>query len=267
MAVTLTLGSVVFSEFEIPESINFGGEQMLVVKKLPGGNRVIDAMGPDDDDIHWSGRFRGPSGEERALLLDHMRRQGNKVLLSWGPHRYQVVIKEFKPDYRNAYEIPYSIACTVALDEVQALASLAIGFAEAMVGDLLKATGLGNQIGSAAINTALTGVGTALSNYQAGVPSTTNLLTAATAPVEGTLLNGLMISIGGAQAATDAATTSVGAAINTTGSIAGVSAGGSPAAMAGALAAQAGAFGQLDLLNQLSSTLGRMSTNTSNAGS
>src|SRR4051812_44013109 len=103
MTVTLNLGGVVFQGFEIPESINFGGAQQLVVHKLPGGGRVVDAMGPDDADIRWSGRLRGSSAEQRAILLDFMRRQGNKVLLTWSLHRYQVVIKEFAADFRQSY--------------------------------------------------------------------------------------------------------------------------------------------------------------------
>jgi hypothetical protein len=266
VAVTLTLGGVVFTGFEIPESIPFGGEQMLAVHKLPGGNRIIDAMGPDDSDIRWSGRFRGPDGESRAVLLDFMRRQGRQVLLGWGLHRYQVLIREFKADFQQPYEIPYSITCTVVLDEVQALASAAVGFVESLAADLLGATGLGTQIGILAINTAVTGVAAAFSNYQAGVPSSTNLITGAAAVSEATLLGSLQTSIAGAQSATDSAITSTGAAINTTGSVAGVAAGGSPQAMAGGLTSQATAFGQLGLLYQLSGTLGRMATNTTNAG-
>jgi hypothetical protein len=262
----LTLGGVVFQDFEIPESINFGGAQALVVHELPGGTRNIDAMGPDDDDIRWSGRFRGQSAEQRSILLDFMRRQGNQVLLSWGLHRFQVVIKEFRADYQQSYEIPYSITCTVVLDEAQALASAAIGFAESMVGDLIAATGLSDQIGQPAINAAVTGVGTALSNYQAGVPSSTNLIAGASAVAEGPLLAGLMASITGAQSATNSAIATTGSAINTTGSVAGITAGGSPAGMASGLTSQTSAFGQLSLLTQLSSTLGRMATNTSNAG-
>jgi hypothetical protein len=266
MAVTLTLGGVVFQDFEIPESVNFGGDQQLVVHKLPGGARVIDAMGPDDSDIHWSGRFRGANAEGRALLLEYLRRQGSQILLSWSLHRYQVVIREFKADFRQSYEIPYSIACTVVLDEVQAVAATVAGFAEAMAADLLAATGLGSQIGLPAINTALTGVATAFSNYQAGVPSTTNLIAGTTAASESTLLGGLLGSIGTAQAATGSAITAASAPLTTSGSVAGVSAGGSPAAMAGSLTAQSGAFGQLSLLTQLQNTLGRMATNTTNAG-
>ncbi|HZT82085.1 MAG TPA: hypothetical protein VFA26_17795 [Gemmataceae bacterium] len=267
MAVTLSLGGVVFHDFEVPESINFGGGQSLAVHSLPGGKRVVDAMGPDDADIRWSGRFRGPNAEERALLLDFMRRKGGQVLLTWSLHRYQVVIREFTANFQQPFEIPYSIVCAVVLDEVQSLANVAVGFVEAMAADLLAAVGLGDQIGMPAISTALTGVAAAFSNYQAGVPTATNLAAGTAAASEATLLDALSSSISVAQAATSDGITAVGSAITTTGSVAGVTAGGAPAAMASGLSGQSSAFGQLNLLYQLKSTLSRMSVNTSNAGS
>ena len=177
MTVTLTLGGVVFADFEIPESVNSGGQQALAIHKLPGGSRVIDAMGPDDADIRWSGRFRGSDAEARALLLDFMRRQGQQILLTYSLHIYQVVIREFAADFQyGGLEIPYSITCAVVLDATQALASAVIGFVEAMASDVVSALGLSSAIPNSAINSSVTGVATAFSNYQASVPNTTNAL-------------------------------------------------------------------------------------------
>jgi hypothetical protein len=262
MTVTLTLGGVVFADFEIPSSINFGGEQMLAVHKLFGGSRDIHALGPDDADIRWSGRFRGPAAEERAILLDFMRRQGRQVLLTWSLHRYQVVIRSFTPNFEQPNEIPYSIACVVVLDEAQAIASAAIGFIESMASDLASAAGLSGIIGDSTINAAVTGVAAAFTNYQAGVPNTTNALTAVTAVAEGPLLTALQTSITGAQSATQTAITSTTGTINTQP----VTAGGSPSVMSGALSTAASGFGQLGNLFQLSSVLGRMGVNTANKG-
>jgi hypothetical protein len=263
MAVTLTLGGVVFQGFEIPETINSGGDQMLAIHKMPGGNRTIDAMGPDDSEIRWSGQFRGSSAETRALLLDLMRRQGQQQLLSYSLHRYQVVVSRFEADFQyGGLEIPYTIACAVVLDETQALASLAVGFVEALASDVVSALGLSGAISSSTINTAVTGVATAASNYQAGVPNTTNAIAGVTAASEGPLLNSLQSSIAGAQSATQAGIVSTTAGINTTP----VVAGGSPTTMAASLTNTASGFSQLSSLTQLSSVLGRMATNTSNAG-
>jgi hypothetical protein len=263
MTVTLTLGGVVFADFEIPESINSGGEQQLVVHKLPGGNRVIDALGPDDAEIRWSGRFRGSNAEERALLLDYMRRQGQQILLTYGLHRYQVILHEFTANFQyGGLEIPYSIGCTVVRDETQGIASTVVGFIESMASDLVSALGLSDVIGSSTIAAAVTGVGTAFTNYQAGVPNTTNAIAGTTAVAEGPLLNALQTSIAGAQDVTQSEIAATAAPINAQPVIAG----GSPSTMASALTASASGFGQLGNLYQLNSVLSRMGVNASNKG-
>lgn len=114
--VTLTLGTVTFATYEIPPNINFGGNQMLSVKKLVGGQRVIDAMGRDDDAISWSGLFFGSTALARARFLDLMRVQGLPLLLTWSQFSYSVVIRSFKPKFDRTYQIPYSITCEVIQD-------------------------------------------------------------------------------------------------------------------------------------------------------
>ncbi|MDY3551400.1 hypothetical protein R5W24_000476 [Gemmata sp. JC717] len=258
--MALSLGGVVFSGFEIPESIPFGGDQRLAVHKLPGGARVIDSLGPDDADIRWSGRFRGPGSEPRGMLLDYMRRQGRKVLLAWGLHRYQVVVRQFEANYQNPFEIPYSITCTVVLDESQAVARAAAGLAEALVSDLAAATGLTALVGQEAVTAAVNGVGQAISNYQAGVPSSTSAATAASAVAGTALLGGVLTAVAGAKATVDGAISAT--AVDTA-----LPAGGAPpAAIAANLTGQASAFGSLNNLHRLSGTLGRMAVNTTNTG-
>src|SRR5258708_34428670 len=100
MAVVLTLGPLLFTDFEVPESINVGGKQIRVVHKLVGGDRVIDAMGRDDDDIVWSGRFRGSAAEIRARLADFLRVQGQPLVLAWSTYRYLVMVG-FKADFKH----------------------------------------------------------------------------------------------------------------------------------------------------------------------
>jgi len=114
--VSLVLGGITFQNFEIPEHINFGGSQHAVVHKLIGGNRVVDAMGPDPDDVSWSGRFRGPGAMERAQAIDAMRAAGGQVTLSYMSTFLVVLITDFKADPERVYEIPYKITCTVVSD-------------------------------------------------------------------------------------------------------------------------------------------------------
>lgn len=260
--VALTLGGVVFADFEVPETINFGGEQVLAVHRLPGGNRVIDAMGPDDADIRWSGRFRGSNAEERALLLDFMRRSGQQQLLTWSLERFQVVIREFTATFQQQFEIPYSIACTVLINETMAIAQAAVALIDALASDLATAVELGGVINNSTINTALTGVGTAFTNYQAGIPNTTNAIAGTTAVAEAPLLSALQSSITSAQGATQSVISTTAGTVSGTGP----AAGGSPSSMATTLNASASGLTQLDPLYQLSNVLGRMATNAANVG-
>jgi hypothetical protein len=113
---TLTLGQITFSTYEIPNNINFGGDQALSVKQLVGGQRVVDAMGRLDDDITWSGIFFGSTALYRARFLDQMRIQGLIMPLTWSLFSYSVVIKSFKPSFERTYQIPYSITIQVVQD-------------------------------------------------------------------------------------------------------------------------------------------------------
>ncbi len=116
---TLYLDSVAFQEFEIPDSIKAGGAQALFKHKYPGGARTIDTMGPDDDDITWSGTFLDGTAQDRCAQLDVMRRQGNQVVVTWAGYQYLVVIAEFKWDFRRFWQIPYTITLAVVQDQTQ----------------------------------------------------------------------------------------------------------------------------------------------------
>ena len=59
------LVQIVFQDFELPSGINFGGRQRLALHRLPGGSRVIDALGRDDAQISFAGIFTG-SGRNSA---------------------------------------------------------------------------------------------------------------------------------------------------------------------------------------------------------
>jgi hypothetical protein len=117
MIGSLLLGPVLFLDFEVPERIAFGGAQRLAVHHLPGGGRVIDALGRDDADIAWSGTFSGPDAPDRARLLDVLRAQGAVLPLTWDAFFYAVVIARFEADYAHPNWVPYKLTCTVLRDE------------------------------------------------------------------------------------------------------------------------------------------------------
>lgn len=113
MGTTPILGPVAFSGFEVPERITVGGKQRLVVHTLPGGGRIVDAMGPDDAPIRWSGVFSGPNASERVRTLERLRRAGDVLLLSWDGWRYSVIIQVFEAEVTSAWWIPYRIELCV----------------------------------------------------------------------------------------------------------------------------------------------------------
>ncbi len=129
----LLLGSFTFQSFEIPDKIPFPGKQTLVIHKLIGGDRVIDAMGPDPDDIEWSGRFQGGDAVGRARELEAMRDAGFPVVLVCGVIVKTVVVSEFKFEYERPYQGPYTIKCAVVPD---ALSTGAAGLDFLIAGDI-----------------------------------------------------------------------------------------------------------------------------------
>lgn len=117
----VSLGDFTFQAWEIPESITWGGGHHLAVHKLPGGVRVIEAMGRDDDEITWSGIFLSSDASDRADQLDQMRVDGENLELVFAGRNYSVVISRFRADQRKINYVPYSISCTVLTDESGAL--------------------------------------------------------------------------------------------------------------------------------------------------
>lgn len=117
----INLGGIDFQGFEIPDEIHLGGCHAGKLWKLPGGERIFDAQGPDDDPIKWSGRFRGNSALSRATALDALRRSGLQVQFSVLGLAYSVYIKHFSFRPKHALEIPYSIELEVIEDQGQGL--------------------------------------------------------------------------------------------------------------------------------------------------
>lgn len=115
----LTLGDFEFEDFEIPERISeLGGEQANAKHDLIGGARVVDAMGQNDSDPKWSGRFKGLNAAERCQQLDWMRKSGQVLPLIFGSFFYTVLITHFKFDYEREYQIRYSITVMVIASDV-----------------------------------------------------------------------------------------------------------------------------------------------------
>ena len=123
----------------MPEHVTVGGRQRLVVHRMPGGGRVVDALGPDDAELVWSGTLSGPDAAERFRLLDTLRRAGEPLPLAWDAFAYSVVISNLEADTASPWWIPYRIACAV-LEDSTAL-PLAVASVSAALDDLSLAAG------------------------------------------------------------------------------------------------------------------------------
>lgn len=114
----LLLDSFIFSDFEIPPNVKglLSGKQMLAIKKQIGGQRTIDAMGPDPKDITWSGRFQGGNLTLRASQLAAIRDAGQAVALTCDLISLTVVVAEFDVSYERAWQGTYDIRLVVQPD-------------------------------------------------------------------------------------------------------------------------------------------------------
>lgn len=111
--MALILGGFIFTDYAIPEHVKLGGEHTFVTHRLIGGERVVDAMGPDDDDIRWTGRFQGSDAVSKAMLLDSFRRQGVQLPLIVDSQYYLVGVQKFDWNYERSYQVTYKIDCLV----------------------------------------------------------------------------------------------------------------------------------------------------------
>lgn len=147
----LVLGGVSFSGFEIPNQVNFGGTQNVVVHDLLGGGRVLDAMGSKPTQIKWQGRFRGPNSIGRALAIDEMRISGAQVDLAWLNLYRTVVIQSFSAQTEKVNEVPYDITVEVVTDIAGGAFGGIQGMDALISGDMASAAGFTASLAAVAI--------------------------------------------------------------------------------------------------------------------
>jgi hypothetical protein len=141
---TLILGGIQFDEWSTPHDIHLGGAQAMAIHKLPGGSRVIDTLGPDDDDYPWSGTIYGPNAIEIVRALDAMRISGVPVPLIWGGNFWTVIVSHFsaKPErYPQLWH--YDITVVVAVNTMSgALGAITQGIDQLLGADMATAMSL-----------------------------------------------------------------------------------------------------------------------------
>lgn len=246
----LMLGDLTFTRFEVPEHIQFGGDQSLVVHKRVGGRRVVDAMGRDDKPLEWNGQFIGEDANDRARYLNYLRIAGKPLILSWGEYLYNVVIKTATLDYRRAYEIPYSISCVVVEDLTLPVTVMPLPSIDSAIGDdMASANALGGLIGDGPLSTALGSLNTAISAVSSFAKATQSTI------------NSVMGPLAAVQNRTKLLIASTGNALANIATVGGVLPNSSIAQQAKKLNTQIAGYTQLPLLLNLQSATGRMGSN------
>lgn len=188
ISTTLKLGDFVFSRFEIPESIPFGGSQSLVTHKFPGGARAVQAMGRDDSAIGWGGLLFGDAALSRAHYLDGLRIAGKPLTLSYHDFNYTVVIESFAATLRNMVRIPYTLSLLVVQDNTSPTTVLVpAGLDVAIKSDSTAAVNLGAQIGDTQLTSLLATMDSALKGVSDFAKATTATISAVAGPVAAVL--------------------------------------------------------------------------------
>jgi hypothetical protein len=97
----LVLGGIAFDNWSTPERMPFGGKQAMAVHKLPGGARVVDTLGPDENDIMFTGQMYNNNAYGVADELDSMRIAGAQIPLTFAGRFYLGIIAEVHVDIRR----------------------------------------------------------------------------------------------------------------------------------------------------------------------
>lgn len=95
------LGHLVLTGIEVPDHLQVGGRQMMVIHRLPGGQRIIDALGNDPGRLELRGRFLGANAQGRAQSIEQMRNAGKAISFSAAGLSLSVLISDFSYRYED----------------------------------------------------------------------------------------------------------------------------------------------------------------------
>ncbi len=237
----VVLGSFGFESFEVPATITLPVQQAIAIHKLIGGERVLDAMGPDYGDIAWTGTMLGGFAEGRAQMLKALVDAGQAAVLTWGTWAFTVMphIVTLKEAYQR---VDYALKCTVIRDDSSAPDVTAMDLNASVTQDMASA---------------LTQGGTALSATLGGLQSTIQNL-APILPGSGGIASALA-ALAGAQAIAGSAAASGSQILS--GIEQRAAALGTPVASMGDLGTAASATGTVAQAGAANGFLGRMAAN------
>ena len=145
----LSLGGFTFSGFSPPDLLPVGGKQEMNIHKLPGGARVIDILGPQEDDISWRGTFFQNDAINMCVQLDALRRSGRLVPLRFAGQSRMVVVGSFIYSIRRfPMWVEYVITCVVNQQPPSSGAASSSGIDAATSSDASTAADVSTSTGS-----------------------------------------------------------------------------------------------------------------------
>jgi hypothetical protein len=248
------IGNIALTSFEVPDAMPWGTDQQLVDHRMPGGGRIVDAMGPLEALYWWRGAFTGPTAAYRAHQLDALAGSGAAVPLIWGEDSRLVVIRSFRcATTRGGWWLPYAITCLgIPQPGAQAQQPTLLGQTNA---DLTSAAAVPGQINPD--DPVLAQAGASVLTAQAALPASGNLIAGSAAA--NSAGSAVLYSQGVLQGLTNPADATVAALTAPGGSALLAPSGASGAASIVQLASTG--TGQLAGLSSMNASLGRVSAN------
>jgi hypothetical protein len=99
----LTIGGIDLSDFASPSKVPWGTKQLIKEHVYPGGQNVLQAMGPINEPMTWTGQILGPDATTRAGALDTMAASGQIQELSFGSLNFDVMVERFVAEYQHEW--------------------------------------------------------------------------------------------------------------------------------------------------------------------
>ena len=110
----ITLAGVTLTGAQAPSDFTVGGAQQVVIHKLPGGDRVINAIGNDPNRLTLAGTFFGPNTASYYTQLVSYRATGTPQTLSIMGQSILAVVVGFRYTLtQRGAVVPYSIELEV----------------------------------------------------------------------------------------------------------------------------------------------------------
>lgn len=257
-ATRLIVGDFEFQGLEVPEAIDVGGKQQVVVHKLLGGFRVADVLGIDRDNLTWSGWMVGATAGDRVKVLEQIRDTGDPVTFTLGDRYFSVLVVYFKERFEHQYRRFYTIELLVigSLDAPITENALTGTLDSLIKSDLAETLGLSDLLQSDTVTGAIDGVKSAISTVKDAVGQVQDFANATVETVQSVIR-----PIVAAQQLVQSTIAQVGKSVADVTSLGGLIPGNPIAKATNNLMRQATAMTNLAPLYQMQGVLGRLQKN------